>query len=51
MKDTDKATIEDSRETPVGLTIEQVSRMLGVPVPTIRPPLERCVPTGVIRCR
>ena len=36
MNDTDKATVEDSRGTPIGLTIEQVSRMLGVPVPTIR---------------
>jgi MerR family transcriptional regulator, light-induced transcriptional regulator len=36
VKDTDRAIIEDSGETPVGLTIEQVSRMLGVPVPTIR---------------
>ena len=36
MNDTDRATAEDARETPVGLTIEQVSRMLGVPVPTIR---------------
>jgi methanogenic corrinoid protein MtbC1 len=36
VKDTDRATVEDSGETPVGLTIEQVSRMLGVPVPTIR---------------
>ena len=36
MNDTDRATSEDSGETPVGLTIEQVSRMLAVPVPTIR---------------
>jgi DNA-binding transcriptional MerR regulator/methylmalonyl-CoA mutase cobalamin-binding subunit len=36
VNDTDRATAEDARETPVGLTIEQVSRMLGVPVPTIR---------------
>ncbi len=36
VNDTDRATVEDSGETPVGLTIEQVSRMLGVPVPTIR---------------
>ena len=36
VNDTDRATVEDSRETAVGLTIEQVSRMLGVPVPTIR---------------
>jgi MerR family transcriptional regulator, light-induced transcriptional regulator len=36
VNDTDRATSEDSRETPVGLTIEQVSRMVGVPVPTIR---------------
>jgi DNA-binding transcriptional MerR regulator/methylmalonyl-CoA mutase cobalamin-binding subunit len=36
VKDTDRATVEDSGETPVGLTIEQVSRMLGVPVQTIR---------------
>ena len=36
MNDTDRATADDSRETPIGLTIEQVSQMLGVPVPTIR---------------
>ena len=36
MNDTDRATAEGSRETPIGLTIEQVSQMLGVPVPTIR---------------
>ena len=36
MNDTDSGTVGDGRENPVGLTIEQVSRMLGVPVPTIR---------------
>ena len=36
VNETDETTVEDSRQTPVGLTIEQVSRMLGVPVPTIR---------------
>ena len=36
MNDADRATVEDSRETPSGLTIEQVSQMLGLPVPTIR---------------
>lgn len=36
MNDRDRATHEDSRETAVGLTIEQVSQMVGVPMPTIR---------------
>ena len=36
VNDPDRAAAEDAREAPVGLTIEQVSRMLGVPVPTIR---------------
>ena len=31
---------EDSRETPVGLTIEQVSRIVDVPVPTMYISLE-----------
>ena len=36
VSDSDGATVEDSRESSNGLTIEQVSQMLGVPVPTIR---------------
>jgi DNA-binding transcriptional MerR regulator/methylmalonyl-CoA mutase cobalamin-binding subunit len=36
VSDSDRATVEDSSGTSNGLTIEQVSQMLGVPVPTIR---------------
>jgi DNA-binding transcriptional MerR regulator/methylmalonyl-CoA mutase cobalamin-binding subunit len=36
MTDRDGAANGDSRETAVGLTIDQVSRIVGVPIPTIR---------------